>query len=481
MQTLEKSTMLTTPMEHQVQAVKNGYPFLRDNGYIALYDFEMGLGKSYVSIWISLILKINQLTNRLIIIAPKTICSTWIDQLQKHAGIESAVVWDSQKSKTDKYKSSFKQVCESEYPVFILNVEAFQLENEALNQYLKHFSNDKTCVILDEAVKVKTYNSNRTKRLIKYFKNFPFKIGLSGKSITESPLDIFTMYQFLKHDFWPFKNFHTFRSYFAILQKQYLAEGRSFEKVVGFQRVDELMEMVKSCTFRAKKSECLDLPSKIHIDLSVELEPEEWRVYKELKKNLLVKLESGAEIAKPAKIALFSAFRLITGGWASTGENIGQWSKLKALLNDLEDTSERAIIFCEFRHIVNQVSAALMGIGLTVTYTGMNSGEENERNKIAFESGKARFFVSDTGMGARGLNLQNDCSLIYYFDMPVSGDEFFQSQDRIHRIGQVNTCVYKYLVVKDSVDERIKELLLNKQSISEAFANGTLANLISLI
>jgi SNF2 family DNA or RNA helicase len=474
-------TMRTSPMLHQINTVRDGYPFLRDNGFIALYDYEMGLGKTYVSIWLSLCLKLNNLSDRLIIIAPKTICSTWIDQLDRHADLQSVLLWDSQKAKTDKYKYAFKDLCAADYPIFIINIEAFQLENEILTQYLKYFSNDKTTIILDEAVKVKTYNSNRTKRLLKLFKNSPYKIGLSGKSITESPLDIFTMYQFLKHDFWPFKNYFAFRSYFAILQKQYLAEGRTFEKVVGFQRIDELTALVKHCTFRAKKEDCLSLPPKIHVTLPVELASEESRIYSELKKNLLVQLQSGVEIAKPAKIALFSAFRLITGGWASTSEYIGCGSKLKVLTSDLEDTSERAIIFCEFRHIVNQVAESLMDIGLTVTYTGMNSPEENERNKVAFESGKARFFVSDTGMGARGLNLQHGCSLIYYFDMPTSGDEFFQSQDRIHRIGQINTCVYKYLIVKDSVDDRIKTILDNKQSISDAFANGTLADLIRLV
>ena len=42
-----------------------------------------------------------------------------------------------------------------------------------------------------------------------------------------------------------------------------------------------------------------------------------------------------------------------------------------------------------------------------------------------------------------------------------------QAQDRIHRIGQENTCIYKDLVVKGTIDERILQVIKTKKKVAD--------------
>lgn len=46
--------------------------------------------------------------------------------------------------------------------------------------------------------------------------------------------------------------------------------------------------------------------------------------------------------------------------------------------------------------------------------------------------------------------------------MSFSYEEFKQSQDRIHRIGQENKCAYIILQGKDTIDEKIYNCLQRK-------------------
>ena len=49
-----------------------------------------------------------------------------------------------------------------------------------------------------------------------------------------------------------------------------------------------------------------------------------------------------------------------------------------------------------------------------------------------------------------------------YYSLSFSYEEFKQSQDRIHRIGQKNRCTYIVLQAKDTIDKKIYNCLQRK-------------------
>ena len=68
--------------------------------------------------------------------------------------------------------------------------------------------------------------------------------------------------------------------------------------------------------------------------------------------------------------------------------------------------------------------------------------------------------------GSMGLNLQK-CNKIIYFTLPLSSELFEQSKKRTHRIGQSRTCIYYYMIVKDSIEENIMEALEQRKDYTD--------------
>lgn len=476
--------MLTKPFQHQIDELNEWYDKSLTKWGILMAEWEMGTGKTRFAIECMERLGKDGKANAALVLCPKSLMSTWVNQLAFHNNLTNVFLWNSSKSKTDKFTYEWNKLLSNPYPVFIVNVEAFQVENEALTKLVSRFCKEYNVVaVFDEITKIKSPKASRTKRIFSNTRDTKYRIGLTGVIAPECILDVYEQYRWLSPNSLIQKSYYAFRSRYALMEDRYVAEGKIVKVYKSPLRMEELNERLCKFTSKVRKEDCLDLPPKIHMELPVELDKEEEKHYKQLKRDLMTVLESGEIISVPAKISLFSKFRQITGGWVTTQDKIakGPGSKLRRLIEDLEETDESAIIWCEFRHEVQEVTKELRKAfpeARTVAYSGSQSADDNNASKTQFETGQARFFVSDTGMGARGLNLQKHCALQYYYSLTLSTDEYLQAQDRIHRIGQEKTCVYKYLLGQGTVDETVYKLLRNKENMARLFSEGNLKDVI---
>ena len=65
-----------------------------------------------------------------------------------------------------------------------------------------------------------------------------------------------------------------------------------------------------------------------------------------------------------------------------------------------------------------------------------------------------------------GLNLQK-ANKIIYFSLPLQSELFEQSKKRIHRIGQVNKCIYYYLISNETIEEKIHQTLKERKDFTD--------------
>ena len=68
--------------------------------------------------------------------------------------------------------------------------------------------------------------------------------------------------------------------------------------------------------------------------------------------------------------------------------------------------------------------------------------------------------------GAKGLNLQK-ANKIIYFSLPLSAENYMQSQSRIRRIGQESPCFYYILETENSIDGKILEALNRQEDYTD--------------
>jgi len=473
---------MLTPYEHQKRAISQAIDNLQRHGFHALF-MEMGTGKTKTTI--DTFLSIPTFYNSLLIIAPKAICSVWIDdELPKHMNVPYAIAtWDGRTTK--KSEEEFGRIIESEEKsIYVVNVEAFQSLPEAMRNRVRTFLQKRlVLMVIDESSYIKTYNAKRSKNILLAGKLAKGRMILSGTEITNTPLDLYMQFEFLHPGFWNVKSYFLFRARYALLEDAYGPGGRTFKKVVGFQRMQELMDRISPYCSRALKKDCLDLPEKIHVKIHVELSDSQRRIYKELKEQLMALIEESV-LTVPNKVALFTKFRQITGGAINVkGESKiidDSPPKLQMLLAELQDTDEQAIITAAFTHEIKMLVRELSKLAPTVAFFGDNV-VERDIGKRLFMEGKVRFMVLNPQAGAFGLNLQDHCHLQYSYSRVLSPSQNWQMEDRIHRPGQKEVCVYKTLITKGTVDERIEELLAAKTDIRAKFQDMTIEDIFNLV
>jgi len=275
-----------------------------------------------------------------------------------------------------------------------------------------------------------------------------------------------------------------FKQKYAIMVDAYGPGGRTFKKIVGYQKVNELTDAIAPYTTRALKKDCLDLPEKIRVTIKSEMTPAQEKMYGDLKKYMATILESGEVMTLQNKISLFTKFRQITGGTMKNGEEYivieSKPGKLLSLLADIEDTDEQAIVWCAFCGEVKMVSEALKAYGEVVTFDGSTEIEERDQAKLDFQEGRKRFFVANMKAGAYGLNLQN-CHLQYFYSRDLSPQANWQAEDRSHRPGQKSPCVYKSLVCAGTVDERVEELIAQSADLRDLLRSMDVPTMVSMV
>ena len=121
-------------------------------------------------------------------------------------------------------------------------------------------------------------------------KELKYRRILTGSPVTKSPLDLYTQCEFLNENLLGFTSYYTFRNRYAIMKNANFG-GRRVQLVGGYQRLDELSQILKPFSDRVLKENCLDLPPKTYIERQVELTDEQSKAYATMKSAALASLK----------------------------------------------------------------------------------------------------------------------------------------------------------------------------------------------
>lgn len=464
--------MKTALFDYQDKAAGRVLDLLRKDGF-HIIDADMGLGKSLMALAIrEVFVDVKCEAINTVIVAPKTLLSNWAREIQTHSSNPPPyVIWDSVACKRDYFKRSMSDLIKTG-GVLLVNVEAFGRANEYLEGWLGPFLKKPTVMILDESSKVKDQGAHRTKYISKVFSGCKFKLALTGTLNANSPLDVYGQFLVVNPDFWRsrgFRTWHLFRSFFGVLQEVYGQGGRTFKKVVGYRKLEQLKSLISPYVTTIRKEDVLDLPEKVFSRITVDLNPEEEKAYNDLKRMMMTTLTSGELIAVDQKIGLYQKFRQLCGGWIGPDIPVtAKPSKLEALQDLCEDSGEQMIIFAVFTHEIMQI-ADMLGAEAEI-YDGSVPVSDRQRIVDDFNAKRVKYLVVQPLAGAYGLNLQANCNTVVYYSRPNSPEVMAQSQDRIHRIGQTKTCFYIDLVAQGRIDEKVIEALDAHQDLSKLFS-----------
>ena len=457
----------TEPFKHQLKA----WSMSKDQESFALF-MEMGTGKSKVILDTASYLYDNGYIDTLLIVAPKGAYRNWhINEIPSHLAdhiIYRYAIWSASPRKKEKQYLEDIIRAGDELRIVIMNVEAFS-SPKGVKWATSFLNTSRAMMVVDESTTIKNPTAKRTKAIIKLGTMAKYRRILTGEPVTRDPLDLYSQCEFLDEFHLGFSSFYTFRNRYAIMVNMNLGH-RSFKKVTGFQRMDELNDLLRKFSFRVKKDDCLDLPKKNYQYRYVDMTKEQEKAYQEMK-DICMTTTKNTVITVANKLSMLGKLHQIVCGHII--DNNGETTYLKnnrmdALLELTEQVDNKCIIWACYRADLKKISNELRekyGTDMVVEYWGDTSDKERKDNIQAFTTGKPKFFVANPATAGFGLNLQAANTVIYYSNN-YNLEHRLQSEDRCHRIGQKRNVHYIDITTLKTVDNLIIKSLKNKKNIA---------------
>jgi SNF2 family DNA or RNA helicase len=459
----------TKPFAHQLKALKRSW----NKPYFA-YFMEMGTGKSKV-----LIDNISMLYDRgkidgALIVAPKGVYKNWYDQeipthMVKHID-KKMVLWQATISQKQQRELNSLFETGEDLHILIMNVEALSTQ-KGVDFAKKFLFSHRALMAVDESTTIKNPDAKRTKSICDLGLASRYNRILTGSPVTKSPLDLFKQCEFLHPELLGFSSYYAFRSRFAKLKTMNYG-GKSFQLVTGYKNLDELAEIIKPFSERILKKECLDLPPKTYIKRTIQLSTEQQKLYTQMKRMAIAELHGKTMTTATALVQLMRLQQITCGHFKADDGSVKQIknNRIAELLSVLDEVEGKAIIWCHWRHDIQNVVAAITkeyGPRSVVTYYGDTTSEQRQKaiKEIQNKNGEVRFLVGTPQTGGYGITL-TEANTMIYFSNGYDLEKRTQSEARIDRIGQTRSMTYVDIIAEKTVDEKIVKALRKKIDIA---------------
>jgi len=461
----------TKPYEHQLQALEKSWA----QDTYALF-MEMGTGKSKVLVDNIAMLYDRGAVRGALIIAPKGVYKNWNDiefptHMPEHVEY-TKVLWEPNITKKKQHELDTLFLDDDKLKVLIMNVEAFSTTKglDFAHRFLNIFVG-RALIGIDESTTIKNPTAKRTKNILKIADLAKYRRILTGSPVTKSPLDLYSQCEFLDPYHLGHQSYYSFRARYANMIDRNFG-GRRVQIVGSYRRLPELTEKLEKFSYRVLKEDCLDLPPKVFTKRIIELTDEQKKVYAQMKREAVAELEGKVMSTMNVMTQLMRLHQVTCGHFKADDDTITEIknNRIDSLLELLEETEGKVIIWANYRADIKNIVAALKkayGDASTVEYHGGVDPTLRQDNIAQFQqkNSPTRYFVGNAQTGGYGITLTAANTVVYYsnsYDL----EKRLQSEDRAHRIGQTGSVTYVDLMAENTIDERIVKALRKKINLA---------------
>lgn len=455
----------TKPFEHQIEGFEYGLKYDR-----WLLGDEQGLGKTKQVIDIACAKKAQKgYKHCLIICGVNGLKWNWVNEIHTHSDEEAYILGQRIKnnkivigSNNDKYSDICALNALQAYFI-ITNVESLRDEKIVSEIANKCKTGEIEMVAIDEIHKCKNPSSQQGKGILKVQPEC--RIAMTGTPLMNQPMDLFIILKWLGYE----KNaFYKFKNHYCVMG------GYGGYEVIGYKNLDELQERLNDIMLRRLKDDVLDLPEKTYIDEYVDMTPKQAVIYKEVTADVQNNIDNIKSAPNPlAELIRMRQATGYTGILSSKIQESAKLDRMEELVEEAVENGQKVVIFSNWTQMTDVIWSRLHSKYRLSVITGETKDVDRQDNVNEFQSGASQVIIGTIGAMGTGLTLTAGTVEIF-LDEPWNRALYDQATDRCHRVGQNHNVTIYNLMCKNTIDEKIHELVQQKGAMSDALVDGKL-------
>lgn len=440
---------------------KRGYEWMFQNmqlGFGSILADDMGLGKTLQVITLMQKIKDDGMLDKkhIIVVAPTGLLANWQAELNRFAPKLSVFLYHGQNRSLEEFNHD---ILLTSYGLVRSDIDHLKKLKWAI-------------VIIDEAQNIKN-NTAAQSKAVKAIKA-DVHIAMSGTPVENRLSEYWSIMDFANKGY--LGTIKTFNDEYAIPIQQ---KGDS-DCAARFRRITAPMMMRR---LKTDKTIINDLPDKIEQDEYAMLTPQQAALYHQVLEESMKTIEGFDEEDQKTLfkrqglvLQMMLALKQICNHPAQYLKNgdfqpalSGKTEMLLALVNAINESGEKAIIFTQFKEMgdmLQQFITEATGRKPMFLHGGTDIKQRKEMVD-RFQNNRAdRIFLLSLKAAGTGLNLTAATHVIHY-DLWWNPAVEAQATDRAYRIGQKKNVMVHRFITRDTFEERINDMINNKRALAD--------------
>lgn len=275
---------------------------------------------------------------------------------------------------------------------------------------------------------------------------------------------------------------HTFSSYYTWCQHFMLYGGFGDKEIIGYRNIPDLKKMMQANMLRRLKKDVLDMPPLLEQIAYVENTAYQSKLYKQVSGEIIA--ERGTILQSMNPLARLLRLRQVNGAPELVDleckvdkDYVRKNAKLAMALELIDaayERGEKTLVFSNWVEPLRTLYRFVAKRYKVCTYTGTMNDEDREIHKERFQNDPQYTLMIGT-IGAMGTShTLTAANNLIFLDEPWLPSEKQQAMDRAHRIGTTGTVLVTTILTKDTVDDRVHDIVYTKAAMADYIVDDKL-------
>lgn len=394
---------------------------------------------------------------RVLVVAPLRVArDTWPEEIRK---------WDHLKDLTCSVVvgsvAERRRALQKKADIYIVN-------RENLVWLYEHCKMPFDMVVLDELSSFKNHQAKRFRAIKALRPKVKRIVGLTGTPSGNGLMDLWAEFRILDMGERLGRYISQYRNLYFKPDKRNGMVVYSYKPLPGAE--EAIYHQIADITVSMKATDYLEMPELVSVVKEVRLSEKEKERYDELKKSLVLELPGGEVTAANAASLTLKLSQMANGAIYTDGKDVAAIHdrKLDALEDLVESANGKSVLVAYwFKYDKDRIRER------------MEARELKEPQDFTdWNAGKIPVALIHPASAGHGLNLQQGGSILIWFGLTWSLELYQQTNARLWRQGQADkTVIIQHIVAKDTIDERILNVLEHKDGTQAALIEAVKADL----